>query len=367
MYHHGRRIKTPVGFPFPTGIGGTIMATLKELSERTGYSSATISRILSGDPTLSVTEQTRRIVLEEAGRINYIATRSKRGRMPRKSVRVAVAEMLTPVQQLDDPYFLYLSNSVRLGCLDRKYTFIPLEHRGDGFFADQTDNLTGIIAIGKFTPPQIDYLASLSVNVVFVDSSPRESRFDSVVLGYELGISLALEHLFNLGHRRIGYVGPYDDVLGLPEPRRQYFDQIMQKRGLWEPDLVLECSMDAEATKKAFEQFWHSGTQIPTAFLCGNEENAIGTLAALREAGLSVPDDVSVVSFNNTPKSALIEPALTSVSAHVEEMGKVALRMLRERAHVGGADPIRRIPMKVIVPPSITVRKSTGPVKNNCT
>ena len=173
--------------------------------------------------------------------------------------------------------------------------------------------------------------------------------------------------MFNLGQRRIGYVGPYDDVLGLPEPRRQYFDQIMQKRGLWEPDLVLECSMDAEATKKAFEQFWHSGTQMPTAFLCGNEENAIGTLAALREAGLSVPDDVSVVSFNNTPKSALIEPALTSVSAHVEEMGKVALRMLRERAHVGGADPIRRIPMKVIVPPSITVRKSTGPVKNNCT
>lgn len=339
------------------------MATLKELSERTGYSSATISRILSGDPTLSVTEQTRRIVLEEAGRINYSATRSKRGRMPRKSVRVAVAEMLTPVQQLDDPYFLYLSNSVRQECVDRKYTFIPLEHRGDGFVANQTDNLTGIIAIGKFTPPQIDYLASLSFNVVFVDSSPWESRFDSVVLGYELGISLALEHLFNLGHRRIGYVGPYDDVLGLPEPRRKYFEQIMQKRGLWEPDLILECSMDAEGTKKAFEQFLHSGAQMPSAFLCSSEENAIETLAALGEAGFSVPNDVSVVSFNDTSKSALIDPALTSVSAHVEEMGKVALRMLRERAHVGGADPIRRIPMKVIVPPSITVRKSTGPVK----
>ena len=340
------------------------MATLKELSERTGYSSATISRILSGDPTLSVTEQTRRIVLEEAGRINYIATRSKRGRMPKKAVRVAVAEMLTPVQQLDDPYFLYLNNFVRQGCLDRKYTFIPLEHRGDGFVANQTDNLTGVIAIGKFTPPQIDYLASLSFNVVFVDSSPRESRFDSVVLGYELGISLALEHLFNLGHRRIGYVGPYyDDVLRLPEPRRKFFDQIMQNRGLWEPDLVLECSMDAGATKKAFDQFLHSGAQMPTAFLCGNEENAIGTLAALREAGLSVPDDISVVSFNDTPKSALIEPALTSVSAHVEEMGKVALRMLTERARIGGAEPIRRIPLKVIVPPSITVRKSTGPVK----
>ena len=121
--------------------------------------------------------------------------------------------------------------------------------------------------------------------------------------------------------------------------------------------------MDAGATKKAFDQFLHSGAQMSTAFLCGNEENAIGTLAALREAGLSVPDDISVVSFNDTPKSALIEPALTSVSAHVEEMGKVALRMLTERARIGGAEPIRRIPLKVIVPPSITVRKSTGPVK----
>lgn len=340
------------------------MATLKELSERTGYSSATISRILSGDPTLSVTEQTRRIVLEEAGRINYIATRSKRGRMPKKAIRVAVAEMLTPVQQLDDPYYLYLSNFVRQGCLDRKYTFVPLEHRGDAFIASRPDNLTGVIAIGKFTPSQIDYLASLSANLVFVDSSPRESRFDSVVLGYELGISLALEHLISLGHNRIGYVGPAeDDILRAAEPRRKFYDRILRNYGLWNPDWIVECQMDAGETQKALGNFLSSGLALPTAFLCGNEENAIGTLAALRKAGIRVPEDVSVVSFNDTPKSALIEPALTSVSAHVEEMGRVALRMLAERASIGGAEPMRQIPLKVIVPPSITVRQSTGPAR----
>lgn len=77
------------------------MATLKELSERTGYSAATISRILNGDTTLSVSDETRRKVLEEAGKINYSATRSRRGRTQKRALRIAVAEHLTPVEQLN--------------------------------------------------------------------------------------------------------------------------------------------------------------------------------------------------------------------------------------------------------------------------
>ena len=75
------------------------MATLKELADRTGYSTATISRILSGDPSLSVTPEARRKVLEEAGRLNYTATRSRRGRAPKVRLRLGLAEMLTPEQQ----------------------------------------------------------------------------------------------------------------------------------------------------------------------------------------------------------------------------------------------------------------------------
>ena len=109
------------------------MATLRELAERTGYSAATISRILSGDPALSVSMEARRKVLEEAGRLNYTATRSRRGRAPKGVLRVGIAEMLTPAQQLEDPFYLYLSGFVRQGCLDRKYTAVPLESRGEGF------------------------------------------------------------------------------------------------------------------------------------------------------------------------------------------------------------------------------------------
>lgn len=197
------------------------MATLRELAERTGYSAATISRILSGDPALSVSMEARRKVLEEAGRLNYTATRSRRGRAPKGVLRVGIAEMLTPAQQLEDPFYLYLSGFVRQGCLDRKYTAVPLESRGEGFLTPEGEALDGIIAIGKFRSGQIAALESICPQIVFLNSSPLESRFDSVVLNFSLGISMALEHLVELGHRSVGFIGPewkLDD-LGRPGPR----------------------------------------------------------------------------------------------------------------------------------------------------
>ncbi|MEA4934463.1 MAG: LacI family DNA-binding transcriptional regulator [Lawsonibacter sp.] len=343
------------------------MATLKELADRTGYSPAAISRILSGDPSLSVTPEARRKVLEEAGRLNYTATRSRRGRAPKGVLRVGIAEMLTPAQQLDDPYYLYLSGFFRQGCLDKKYTCLPLEPRGEGFLPPEGEKLEAIAAIGLFTPAQIEALAALSPNVVFLDSSPFESRFDSVVLGYELGISLALDHLIGLGHRHIGFIGPtykLDDLRQqAPEVRRQLFLQQMQQRGLSETPLLLDCPMEAKAAAQEVRNLLGSGTPPPTAFLCANEESAIGALRALGEAGRSVPGYLSVVSFNDTPRSALVDPPLTSVSTHVEEMAHTALRLLRERAVLPGRAPVRTLPLKVVVPPSLTVRQSSGPAR----
>lgn len=341
------------------------MATLKELADRTGYSAATISRILSGDPSLSVTEEARRRVLEEAGRLNYSATRSRRGRAPKALLRLGLAEMLSPAQQLEDPYYLYLSGFVRQGCLDRKFVCVPLERRGERWLSPAGEVLDGIAAVGIFPPSQIEALAELSPNLAFLDSSPFESRFDSVVLGYELGISLALDHLMSLGHRRVGFLGPEfkldDRRQRAPEVRRQLFLQLMERRGLAGQAVLLESPMEAPAAADAVRRLLALGGLLPTALLCANEEGAIGALLALREAGLDVPGDLSVVSFNDTPRSALVDPPLTSVSAHAEEMARAALRLLAERAAPQGREPVRTLPVKVVVPPTLAVRASSGP------
>jgi len=343
------------------------MATLKELAERTGYSQAAISRILNGDQSLSVTPEARRKVLEEAGRLNYNETRSRRGRTPKTVLRVGVAEMLTPAQQLDDPYYLYLSSFVRQGCMDKKFAYIPLESREERFLPPEGEKLDGIVAIGVFSAAQIESLSAISSNVVFLDSSPFESRFDSVVLGYELGISLALEHLLSLKHQKIGFIGPVfkldDRRQRAPEARRQIFMRRMEENGLLDPDLLLDCPMEVEATARSLKDYIKAGGSLPTAFLCANEENAVGAVRALMSEGHSVPGDVSVISFNDTPRSALVDPPLTSVSTHVEEMAYTALRLLGERASVGGKPPVRSIALKVIVPPSLVVRQSSCAAK----
>ncbi|MFI3312446.1 MAG: LacI family DNA-binding transcriptional regulator [Eubacteriales bacterium] len=343
------------------------MATLKELAESTGYAQATISRILSGDPSLTVSPETRKLVLEEAGRLNYTATRSRRGRTPKGLLRIGMAEMLTPTQQLEDPYYLYLSGFVRQTCLDKKFTCIPLNQQGEQFSPPEGDKLDGIVAIGIFSPTMVQSLESICPNVVFLDSSPQESQFDAVVLNYSLGISLALEHLFALNHREIGFVGPTfkldDRRQRALEVRKQLFLQQMTKAELLQEDYLLDCPMSAESAATAVTDFLQTHKNCPTAFLCANEESAIGTVRALISHGKQVPQDVSVVSFNDTPRSALVEPPLTSVSAHVEEMARTALRLLAERSSVGGADPVRALPLKVVVPPSLTVRTTADKAK----
>ena len=340
------------------------MATLKEIAERTGYSPATISRILSGDPQLSVTPEARRKVLEEAGRLNYSQTKSRRGRTPKGLLRVGIAEMLTPEQQLEDPYYLYLSGFVRQHCESRRYTPLLLEQGPGGFAPPQgTGQVDGIIAIGLFTSEQVENLARISPNLIFLDSSPQESRYDSVVINFPLGIALALEHLEDLGHRDIGFVGPefkLDDLRRpAPELRRRLFVERMEEQGRLKREWLLDCPMEGDAAAAAVEEFLAQGRPQPTAWLAANEETAIGVIRGLRRNGLSVPQDVSVVSFNDTPRSALVDPPLTSVSAHVEEMAQTALDLLRRRVPLPGRELEKNLPLKIMVPPSLIQREST--------
>lgn len=346
------------------------MATLNELAERTGYSIATISRILNGDPTFTVTPEVRRIVLEEAGRLNYNTTRSKRGRTPKSRLRIGIAEMLTPVQQLDDPYYLYLSNFVKQGCMDKKYMYVLLARQGEGYVVPESGKIDGIIAIGLFSTLQIESLASISPNVVFLDSSPFESRFASVVLGCELGISMAVEHLIQLGHRQIGYVGPslkkYDELgRHAPDNRRQLFVDELKKHGLLNKDYLLEAPMETEATTATIQEYIRSGKAMPSSFLCANEENAFGAIRGLRLEGYRVPDDVSVISFNDTPRAALVDPPLTSISIHLEEMANAALWLLGEQVILPGKKPLFTVPIKVVVPPTLVVRESSKEISKD--
>ena len=340
------------------------MATLKELSQMTGYSPATISRVLSGDRGLAVPVETRRRVLEAAGELNYAATKSRRGRTPKRLFRVGLAEMLAPEQQLDDPYYLYLHTLVEQACLDSKLEPVFLPRRGEGFLPPADAPAEALIAIGIFTPAEIDSLRAISPNLLFLDSSPEETACDSVVINYRLGIGLALEYLRGLGHSRIAFVGPAEKLddwkRPAPEERRRLYLEWMGRHGL--PALLVDAPMDADHADRAVGRFLTARPQErPTALLCANEETAIGAQKAVRAFGLTIPGGMSLVSFNDTPLSQLQDPPLTSVSLHVREMAAAAVSLVRQRVVTADRPVARTLAHKLVVPPTLVVRESTAP------
>ena len=337
------------------------MSTLKELAEYTGFSITTISRVLNNDPTMSVSDATRAKILEAAGKLHYkTSARPRRVRAERTPVlRVAIAEMLSPAEQLVDPYYLYLTNYAEQRCRDRGYSVLHLSEQDGAYHAPAPAPLDGVLAIGIFSESQIQSLAALSPNLVFLDSAPDELRFSSVVLNFSLGVEQALDYLRGRGHTRIGFLGP-DRKLDekkrpAPEVRRRFFIDYMTEHGLFDPALLFETKMTSADAREALSAHVAAGKPLPTALLAANEEAAIGACAALREAGLRVPQDISILSSNDTPLSTLTEPPLTSVSTHADEMSTAAIDLLaRGRRELGA------LPLKVVVPPTLIERESVS-------
>ena len=342
--------------------------TLKMLAKETGFSPATISRVLNNDPTISVGEQTRRIIFDTAQRLGYAGGSGRRTqRIVLDAMTIGIAEMLSPAEQMSDPYFLYLKNFVEQSCYERKMQTVALRADENGYRAIDGSDIHGIIAIGYFTDAQIESLQHLCSNITFLDSSPDELLYDSVILNFELGIRQALDYLRSLGHTQIGYIGPkrlIDETKRMtPEPRRRSFEHYMREVSLYHPDFVVECPMrdrSAVETELTLRMKTFYLDEHPTAFVTVNEETAIGTIHALHGLGFHVPNDISIVSFNDTVMSSVVEPALTSISPHLDYMAATAVQLVRQRASSPLHQPERHFTQKIVIPPALVLRESTA-------
>lgn len=332
------------------------MATIKDLANHTGFSVATISRVLNNDPTMKVTDNTRLVILEAAAELNYVSTKPRHSH--KKHIpHILIAEMMTREEQMSDPYYLYLKNYAVRSCMEQGYRVSYLAEQDENHWISGAETPDGILAIGIFSEKQIIQMTKISRNIVFVDSSPDELQFDSVVLDFKLGVRQALDYLTKHGHHRIGFLGPTYKLdqrkRPAPEVRRQYFKEYMSKIGRYNECWMIDTLLTFEETRDRVKKWLQSKKQRPTAFLAYNEETAITALSVFRENEIRIPEDISIISFNDTPLSILTDPPLTSINVHMESMGKESVRLLRERIQ----EP-QQIPRKIVLPLTLTERSS---------
>ncbi|MBM6615542.1 LacI family DNA-binding transcriptional regulator [Desemzia sp. RIT804] len=330
------------------------MATIKEIAEKAGVSSATVSRVLNYDESLSVSDETKKRIFETAERLNYSKHEKKK---KLKQGKIAVVQWYTEKEELNDLYYLSIRLGVEKKAEEEGYEIVRL-------FQDSKSNLTadiaGIVAIGKFSEREIKKLSKWTKNICFVDSNQLSHKLDSVEVDFEQAVTEVVDYLVERQHQKIGFIGgkeSYGDQSATVVDKRQLiFEQLLKEQELFsEKFFFVADSYHVSDGEKAMQQAMNLlGDDFPTAFFIANDALAIGSLRILQENGLSIPNDVCIIGFNDASVAKYVFPTLSTVRVETELMGETALELLLDRMSTD-----RTVAKKITLSTELIIRESS--------
>lgn len=343
------------------------MATLKDIAERAGVSQGTISRILNEDATLNVSAATRENVCRIAKELNYksVAQRYQKTtdglKLSERSgeIRIGIAQMFEMNQLQEDIYYMRMKNVLDAECFAKGFNTVMLFRNAEGHFVKNDEqSLDGMIAIGRFSPQEIKDFEKYTSNIVFIDSSPDEMKYHSIIPNYHMAVRLVLQYLYEMGHEKVAFVGAVHTYNGLKQltmdPRYYYYKNYMYDRNRFDSDLIIDCEMNSGSSYEVMCCYIEAHGKPPKAMFVSSDATIAGVIKAIQEKGFSVPDDTSIVTYNNTTFSESSNPPVDSIEVYMSEHAKSAVDCL-EQLWVGD-----RLPKKIVIPCSLITRQSVA-------
>ena len=329
------------------------MATrLRDVAERAGVSLATTSRVLSGDAPVS--EELRRRVLASAQELDYTPNRIARSMSTQRtlSIGLVVADITSPsipwmVRGVEDTahrngYSVALCNTDEDPTKERLYLSVLRESRVDGVLLVASGGDTG----------HVERAVEAGTNLVLLDRPIPDLPLPCVQADNLRGIYQATEYLLGLGHRRIAMmVG--DLAISTAAQRLAGFEAAFAAAGApLDPALVVPAGLTERAAHEAALRLYTDADR-PTAIITWCDVTTNGLLATLRELRVRIPEDISVVGFDDQPYFALLEHPLTAVSQPIYDMGQRAcellLRLIHGETDLPSEESNLRLPTKLII------------------
>jgi len=310
------------------------LVTIRQVAQEAGVSVGTVSRVLNNKP--GVSEKTRKLVLDVARELGYVLPR----RSPLSISPVTHLGVLNrpmtyalPANPFYSDVFHGIEQICHEGHINLSYSTLDI---ANGHLRSlpplvEDERIGGIILVGALPRAAIESaVAAAHVPIVLVDNCFEPCPWDAVMMDNRRGAYIATECVISRGHRHVAMLGGPDHP-SIVE-RREGYEWALQERGL-APALVLSADLDVADGEQAVAQLLRQAPQT-TAIVCSNDSQAIGALRKLRDLGYGVPDDFSIVGFDDIDMAKLTSPPLTTIRVGRSALGQIAVQLLLGRIRV---------------------------------
>ncbi len=329
------------------------------VARRAGVSTATVSRVING--TAFVAPKTAERVRDAIDALNFYPDINARTLGSGRSGMYGLI-----ISDITNPYFpemvkafedIAVEHHQEILIANTNYDPKRMEHCVARMLQRKVDGVA--IMTSEMEDRLIRTISRRQIPLVFMDTTVSGPGISVVRVDYEAGVCIAMEHLFALKHRDIAFIsGPL--TLGSARLRAKAFREALEQHGLSRNSLWMqEADHRVEGGARAMQRILGSGKRLPTALLTSNDLTAIGAMGAIHNAGLRIPEDISVIGFDGIELSAYTQPALTTLLTPRNELAEHAFRSLLQHKDSTARKPAAKIH---VVTPRLIVRGSTAPL-----
>ena len=309
------------------------MATIKEIAEIVGVSSAAVSRVLNYDEGISVSEETREAIFATAEKIGY-----KKKVIYPKIENVALLYFTYNDDELEDVFYRGVREEV-IKQAKKMNIRLQIYDRRDGMSVIPRD-LNAFIAVGWLTRKEINQLYKICPRGVFIGTSPDEKLFDAVRPNMDSFVTQMVDYFVEKGHKKIGFIGGSDRNIDTGKPSMDIREWSFRQSVAYYHCLEEEYILISE--KFTVDEGYRMGKELlkksslPTALCIASDTLAVGVLQALNEKGIQVPEQMALFSINDVNIAKYLSPPLTTIHIDIPCICETALDLLRNRVLYGG-------------------------------
>lgn len=320
-------------------------ADIQDVALAAGCSISTVSKVLNN--TGSISPKMRKQVMRAAEELSYSPHPGARFLRGRRSENIGL--FYSAVDLFKNPFYSAVAAGVEEVLAELNYNMLiaaPQLRRGTHeppkFVRERS--VDGVLAIGRVSEPIMVKLIESGLPMVLVDTEARGQSVDSIVSDSFNGAYMATRHLIDRGHRRIGMLGASNDDWDVSTRRRfDGFMSAMREAGLSVPPAHIEKDEHGQdGGRSAIVRLLARKPDI-TALFVVNDEMAIGAMLGLKEAGIRVPDDISIIGFDDIQLAGMMTPGLTTMRVDMINMGRVAATVLVEKLGEKNEQPMQRV------------------------